>query len=194
MINQDNVPETWEVIITDPSAGAYKLAFQDPDTLEFVTTDDVMKANDSADTFRKRIYNPYYRHHVGSTVTVTTTYKDENGLETTDFSLAKQLIYTVQVDKRISSYSFASISVLKDPANTSTIELKKPTDLGGLASSAPLEGKYILNCPDPIDPAVIHQTREINHMDWGPGIEQYIDKDIPFLASKTSVQDLGVTG
>ena len=82
----DNVAETWEVIITDPSNGQYRLRFQDPNSLDLekVSTEDVIKADDSADTFKKRIEKPYYNDRVNSSTTVTLTHYDANGLETND--------------------------------------------------------------------------------------------------------------
>ena len=35
-IELDNQAETWEVIVTNPSNGAFRLVFQDPNTLEMV--------------------------------------------------------------------------------------------------------------------------------------------------------------
>ena len=82
LIDQDNQAETWEVIINGPSNGAYRLVFQDPETLEMVKTKDVMHANDSAGDFNDRIYKPYYKDHVGSSTTTIKTMYDESGMET----------------------------------------------------------------------------------------------------------------
>jgi hypothetical protein len=49
-IDQENQPETWEVIVTDPSNGEFKLTFKHPTSLENITTD-AMKSNVSASDF-----------------------------------------------------------------------------------------------------------------------------------------------
>ena len=126
----------------------------------------MLKADDSADTFRKRIANPYYDDRVGSSTTVTLTHYDANGLETSDPAQIKTAKYTVKVDKRLNGQSYANIEVIKNPSNTSTITIVKPTDSGGSLSSAPLSGNYIVNCPDPANTSVIGKTREIS---WGEG-------------------------
>lgn len=89
-------------------------------------------------------------------MTVTKTNYDAAGMpDPVDSSLITKSVYTVQVDKRLSTGSFKAINVIKDPANTSTITVVRPTDIGGSASSAPLAGRYIINCPDPSNPLAI---------------------------------------
>jgi hypothetical protein len=92
-IDQDNQAETWEVIISDPSDGAYRLVFQDPITLEYVPTEEVMYANDSASTFANRIRYPYY-NSISSTTVTKTTY-DIDGTETSVAEDIKTAKYTV---------------------------------------------------------------------------------------------------
>jgi len=60
------VAETWEVIITDPSNGAFRLVFQDPDNLEMVGTDEVLRADESEWSFNNKVFHPYYEKRVGS--------------------------------------------------------------------------------------------------------------------------------
>jgi hypothetical protein len=194
LIDQDNQAETWEVMVTDPSNGAFRLVFQDPDTLEMVQTKEIMRSDDSEWSFNNKIKYPYYRDHVKSSTTTKKTMYDENGLETGDVSLVKTVKYTVSVDKRKNGPSFANLSLLKDPANTSQMTLTKPTDQGGISSSSPLSGNYIINCPDPDNNAAILSTREIHWSSWGPSIEHALMQDIPFLSSKIVVKDLGVKG
>ena len=150
LIDQDNQAETWEVIVTEPSNGAYYLVFQDPNTLEMIRTSEIMRADDSAWSFKDKIWKPYYRNHAKSWTSVTKTSYDENGLETSDPTLIHTVKYRVEVLKRTNTPSFASIQLLKDPANTSQMTLVKPTDIDGASSSAPLSGKYKINCPDPL--------------------------------------------
>ena len=52
--------ETWEVIVTDPSNGAFRLVFQDPANLEMVGTDEVLHADESEWSFNSKVYHPYY--------------------------------------------------------------------------------------------------------------------------------------
>lgn len=193
IIDQDNVAETWEIHVTDPSDGVYAIVFTDPKDDEFIRTEENIKSNCGADTFEDRIRKPYYKDHVGSSVTVTKTNYDAAGMpDPVDASLITKSVYTVQVDKRLNSGSFKAINVIKDPANSSTITVVRPTDIGGSLSTAPLAGSYILNCPDPSNPLAIAQTREIAFNDWAPGIQVIIDEDIPFLAGRVVVKDLSV--
>lgn len=60
-----------------------------------------MYSNDSASSFRNKIYYPYYRNYVGSTTTVTKTLYDIDGVETQDENLATVIKYKVEVDKRL---------------------------------------------------------------------------------------------
>lgn len=130
-----------------------------------------MKADDSASTFASRIRYPYYKEHVGSYTSVTLIWYDENGLETQDSTLVKTAKYTVEVDKRTKGPTFAAISVLKDPANVSGISLITPTDVGGLSSTAPLEGSFIIECPHPDNVLSTVSTEEIDIKRWTPGVE-----------------------
>ena len=74
--------ETWEVIVTDPSNGAFRLVFQDPANLEMVGTDEVLHADESEWSFNSKVYKPYYKDHAGSWIKTTMTSYDENGNET----------------------------------------------------------------------------------------------------------------
>ena len=193
LIDQDNVAETWEIHVTDPSSGVYALVFMDPKDDEFVRTEDNIRSDCSAGTFEDRIRDRYYKHHVGSSVTVTKTNYDAAGLpDPVDASLIKTSVYRVEVDKRLNAPSFKSISVIKDPANSSTVTVVKPTDVGGALGTAPLGGSYIINCPDPGNPLAIAQTTEIQWHEWAPGIEIAINENIPFLAGRVNVKDLHV--
>ena len=100
LIEQDNVAETWDVIVTDPSNGAYRLVFQDPVTLEYIQTDDILRSDESEWSFNDKVYKPYYKEHVKSLIQTTKTSYDENGLETSDPALVKTVKYKVEVKKR----------------------------------------------------------------------------------------------
>lgn len=90
-----------------------------------IRTEDVISADASADTFRKRIQDPYY-NKIGSSTTVTKETFDANGLPTSDSASIKTAVYKVEVDKRRTSDSFAALVVLKDGSNTSQIVVKTP--------------------------------------------------------------------
>ena len=154
-IDQDNQAEAWEILVTDPSNGAFRLVFQDPDSLEMIATEEILRADENEWSFNNKIRNPYYREHVHSSTKTTKTSYDENGLETSDPALVKTVKYRVEVNKRSLTPSFANINLLVDPANTSQITLVKPEEVGGAISSAPLQGRYIINCPDPLNPNTI---------------------------------------
>ena len=74
---------------------------------------------------------------------------------TEDNALVKSYVYKIEVDKRINGYSFADVQVTSAPDNTSIISVIKPTETekGGIQSSPPLGGKYIVNCPNPDNPS-----------------------------------------
>ena len=186
--------ETWEIIVTDPSNGAFRLVFQDPANLEMVGTDEVLRADESEWSFNNKVYHPYYKERVGSWIETTKTSYDENGIETHDPSLVKTVKYKVHVQKRSTTPSFANINLLVDPANTSTISLVKPTEVGGSASSAPLTGNYRVNCPDPLNPSAIAHTEDIAWYSWAPSIQHRLEMDIPFLTGRVRVEDLNVRG
>jgi hypothetical protein len=91
----------------------------------------------------------------GSVVIVTRKQYDENGVETEDNELVKSYVYTIELEKRIDGYSFADVQISNSPENTSTISVVKPFDEGGIQSSPPLSGKFIVNCPNPDNPEEI---------------------------------------
>jgi len=82
--------------------------------------------------------------------------------------------------------------VLKDPANVSGISLITPTDVGGLSSTAPLEGSFIIECPHPDNVLATVSTPELDIKRWTPGVEYEISKSIPFLASKIYLREMKV--
>jgi len=90
--------------------------FQNPNDLnEYVRTEDILTSNMSADSFKRRLLKPYYDDYAKSSVKVTKTNYDELGAETTDPTLIKTSVYRVEVNKRISGFSFAGLRVLNDP-------------------------------------------------------------------------------
>lgn len=65
-----------------------------------------------------------------------------------------------------------------------------PTDPSGSASTAPLTGSFIINCPDPSNPSAIAQSRELEWWRGERDIERYLSEDIPFLASRVYVRGI----
>ena len=192
-IDQEHQPETWEVIVTDPSSGEFKLSFTHPTSLETIMTD-AMRSNVSESDFNSQIYNKYYKKQIGTSTTTTKTMYDENGVVTEDYSLAKSIKYKVEVDKRLANPSFANLDLLKDPMNSSQLSLVRPTESGGFSSSDPLRGNYVINCPHPDQPSVIEKTREIKYDTNSITIEHILQKDISFLANKVRVKGMRVKG
>ena len=131
-----------------------------------VGTDEVLHADESEWSFNNKVYHPYYENRVGSWIETTKTSYDENGVETSDPAMVKTVRYKVQVQKRLDTPSFANVNLLVDPANTSQIDLVKPTEVGGHASSAPLSGNFRVNCPDPLNPSAIAQTEDLSYDTW----------------------------
>ena len=148
---------------------------------------EVLRADETEWDFKNKVYQAYYKKRFGSWIAVTKTSYDENGIETENPALIKTVKYKVQVLRRSTTPSFASINLLVDPANTSTITLVKPTDVGGAASSAPLSGSYRINCPDPLNPAAIVTTEDIEYRSWFLTIQHKIERNIPFLAGRVRV-------
>jgi hypothetical protein len=168
--------------------------FQDPETLEMIGTDEVLHADESEWSFNNKVYHPYYENRVGSWIETTKTSYDENGVETSDPAMVKTVRYKVQVQKRLDTPSFANVNLLVDPANTSTISLVKPTEVGGSPSSAPLSGNFRINCPDPLNPSAIAQTEDISWAWSYVSIHHEIERRIPFLAGRMRVAHLNVRG
>ena len=108
--------------------------------------------------------------------------------------MVKTVKYRIHVLRRLSTPSFANINLLVDPANTSTITLVKPTEVGGSASSAPLTGNFRVNCPDPLNPSAVAVTDDIPFGYWEVGIAHKIEAGIPFLNGRIRVVNMNVHG
>ena len=73
---------------------------------------------------------------------------DAAGVVTTTSNLSKKYVYTIKLIRRITGFSFTTASALPIGTITSTIQIVKPSDEGGIASSAPLTGKFTIQCKD----------------------------------------------
>ena len=105
---------------------------------------------------------------------------------TQDNELVKSYVYKIEVSKRINGYSFADVQVSSAQENTSIISIIKPTETekGGIQSSPPLGGKYIVNCPNPDNPSEIAKSRELDFNRWYGGLQWDLDQDFPWLSSR----------
>ena len=101
--------------------------------------------------------------------------------------MVKTAKYKVHVLKRSTTPSFANINLLVDPANTSTITLVKPTEVGGSASSAPLSGNFRVNCPDPLNTSAVAVTEDIPFNHWDLGIQSKMEAAMPFFNGRIRV-------
>lgn len=128
----------------------------------------------------RRLKDPFYNKI--SDILVTKVMYDIAGLETSDSSLAVQSKYTIKVLKRLNQDSF--LFALSSRVDTfSTITINKLVQ-----SSAPLAGKFTLNCPDPSNPLVIYSTEPMNYDISISSLQNRIDSDIANLIGKVEVK------
>lgn len=73
---------------------------------------------------------------------------DANGAVTTSAALSKKNVYTVKLAKMITGYSFTTATVTPVGTITSQVILVKPSDVGGLQSTSPISGNFVINCQD----------------------------------------------
>ena len=103
-----------------------------------------------------------------SHIAVTLVMYDAAGVVTSDSNLAKKYVYTIKLIRRITGFSFSTASALPIGTITSTVQIVKPSDEGGVASSAPLTGKFTIQCKDKND--VLHTSPVMNFDQWDEGI------------------------
>ena len=113
---------------------------------------------------------------------------DLEGLVTDSYTTAVKAIYTVKTLQRIDGYSFAS-AMIQATSTSAMITISTPQELGNM-SSAPLDGYFVINCPDPANSAVIYSTSDIGPWESVEVIQLRIDDKIPYLASKVTVREL----
>ena len=107
-----NHREDWELQITDPSTGNFKLQFKELPTSTSVFETADMQADADDATFLAGI-KAYYDRQVGSTVTVTKQVS------------ANVATYYATVMKRYTDASYAQITVVPAAGNTSTFAASK---------------------------------------------------------------------
>lgn len=74
---------------------------------------------------------------------------DSTGAVTSDATKAKKYVYTITLMKRITGFSFTSFAILPYGSISSVITVMPPYGAGGIASSKPLGGYFVIKCPDP---------------------------------------------
>ena len=70
---------------------------------------------------------------------------DDTGSETSDFSLAALIVFTVKLNKRIEGHSFAAV-IETSYDSDATFLFDYPAMGGGVESSAPLAGYFTIKC------------------------------------------------
>ena len=148
-IEHTNVPEQWTLTIANPGTGKFKLSLRSPLESKDWESGEIA-CNSSADTMKWALYGFFADwQRAGSDITVTLAMFDAKGLATTVVANATKYVYTVILMRRISGYSFtkATVSPVGDTF-TSVVSIVKPSDAGGVASSAPLSGEFLIQCLD----------------------------------------------
>jgi hypothetical protein len=108
---------------------------------------------------------------------------DELDAETSDFSLATKITFTIELNMRIEGHSFASVdATVYDSSATILFEYPANEGVRAVTSSAPLGGHFTISCEDP-DTAEIQTTWNLN---WGTDakwVAYAISENIKFLAT-----------
>lgn len=178
--------EQWTLTVNNPGTGKYKLSMKSPkETTSWLSEE--IACNASAWTFRDRIWNFFAdSKRAWSHITVTLAMFDADGVVTSNSALAKKYVYTTKLIRRITGYSFTTATALPIGTISSTIEIVKPSDtaLGGIQSSAPLSGKFTIQCKDKND--VLHTSAIMNYDQWDEGIRVTFF-NMPYLRGKVRV-------
>jgi len=159
-IDQSNVAEQWTITVNNPSTGKYKLSMKSPKETKAWLSGEI-PCNAHPDLLRDHL-NQFFASHLraNSPVSVKLEMYDQAGVLTTTSNLAKKYVYTIRLMRRITGFSFTTASALPIGTITSTIQIVKPSDEGGVASSAPLTGKFTIQCKDKND--VLHTSPVMN--------------------------------
>ena len=112
-IDQDQTPEQWEIEITSPTSdGGFFLTMTKEDG-ETVYVPEEAEDNFSFDTSAGNLCNhlqrDYFNPVKGTSVSCTRVMYDELDAETSDFSLATKIIFTIISNRRYTGNSFVSI-------------------------------------------------------------------------------------
>jgi len=104
------VPELWSFTITNPDNGGFVLnmVYTDSKGKIQVKTTSLLRGDSSAGTVKNALDYWYWRVYRGHT-SVTKTMYDADGQVTTDSGAASQVVYEVEVLKRLAGFSFTTI-------------------------------------------------------------------------------------
>jgi len=119
----------------------------------------------------------------GAWCDATLKYEDAAGTVTTK-DLAKQYRYTIKLRKLIKGVSFNNFAIVQTGTSSQVSILDFTTK-----SSPPLEGNFIVSCPNADGSAF--DSREFGVSHWAEGIQFYLNLDIPHLMQKIEVKDTG---
>jgi hypothetical protein len=124
-------------------SGMYKFNFLHPTSGEITQSEEIY-GNSSAATMRDSIA-AFFSNNYGTSITVVLEYYDaeDNLLETADDAV--KYLYTVSLLKRISSFSFSSVTFLSGGTEASVI-ITPPEEVQ--LSGAPIQGSFIITCTD----------------------------------------------
>lgn len=114
---------------------------------------------------------------------------DAADLETAIEGDAVKFIYTIRLIRRITGYSFTSGNAYPVGTIGATISIQGPYDgnSGGLMSSPPLSGSYILKCAD--SNGVIHSSPSISYNQWDDGMRIQIMQNMDYLRGRVRMYD-----
>jgi hypothetical protein len=178
------VAEQWTITVNNPSTGKYKLSMKSPKETTAWLSDEIA-CNASAWTMRDRLWDFFASNkRAHSHIAVTLVMYDAAGVVTTTSNLAKKYVYTIKLIRRITGFSFTTASALPIGTITSTIQIVKPSDEGGIASSAPLTGKFTIQCKDTFEKT--HISPIMNFDQWDEGVRVAF-LSMPYLRGKVRV-------
>ena len=180
--------EQWTLTVYNPSTDKYKLIMKSPrQILPWLSGE--INANASAATFRDRIGSFFADgNRAGSPISVTLTMFDKDEVVTTNSALAVKYVYTTTLQRRITGYSFNYALALPIGKCISAIAIVKPSDTsnGGIQSSAPLRGKFTIQCQDKDNENTLHVSPIMPYDIWDEGIRVAF-YNMPYLRGKVRV-------
>lgn len=186
-IEQDNVAETWTLVINNPSSGKFKVGLKSPKETTTWLSGEIASNLNAFDMYLK--IRDFFTADARAATDINVTLKmyDATNTETTIAANATKYIYTIKAKKRISGYSFTTSAAYIISPNTSTIVINGPSQPGGVASSAPMSGNFVVSCTD--KNGVTHKSSNIYQSQWDEGLRLQILSSMPFLAGKVMIYD-----
>lgn len=90
--------EQTRITVENPDDNEYVLVYVNPSNIEKKIASGKIKGKASASDFRKQV-KKFYWDTLRSDILVERTFKDANGLDTTDAALATKYVYLITVKK-----------------------------------------------------------------------------------------------